>query len=735
MTLSEYIQQLQTRLANLSNWDLNDQLQQVYDTYQSMLHYMVMGVEDANMESMQRSLWHKAIMLDWKAQRIRRIQANPNSRYAVMMRSHPSFDSIEDILNQFITIAEISERRMSKEGNAYKGGKNDQEASKEYFQKMDKCNQDLFNLVWTSDYWTKSNAELAARFLKTEAVGSFSRCVLISAVTLALTEMWDIHKALFLINAYETDTSVQVSQRALVGFVLALRLYSPLITYYPELKKRLYALEQREDFVPELQETFMQLQYSSLTDTVINQIDDDLMMLIMNNPKAREKAGIVSFSMSNPKTDKGAPSELGDNDSEELSSELSSRIEKHMQKVRDSFNDGADVHYATFSSAKSQPFFSSISHWFYPFTSTVPELSFLSIYKGSELGKRIERMFLYNGMCSSDAYSLCGILSRVGEVSRESLEQQLSDMFREANFLDDDDTFKLQQEVVKSPKIVRRKYIHDLYRFFRLYPYNQQFNNPFDTSRYGIFTPFSIPVIRIITTRDNENRLTYGSFLMQRGCYEEALSIFHRYLDVMDDDANVWQNVGFCEQKLGKLKAAKLSYIKADALMPSTRWTLSHLGNVAFQTGDYKEARDAYQQLLDTDQDNVKYITRLATCHMRFGEYNEALRLLYKANYLEEGNSEVRSLLAQALIHLYDNEKALTYADDAILRTLIHVCDGNLQQAYGTLHSYYAEICKTASEPSKELTRRFNDAISRLAPIIDASKATLICDAVIFDAL
>ena len=124
-------------------------------------------------------------------------------------------------------------------------------------------------------------------------------------------------------------------------------------------------------------------------------------------------------------------------------------------------------------------FFNELSNWFVPFYIDHPEISNLIDMTGQN---RFLKVMVEKGpFCNSDKYSFVyafqQVLDRIPENMREKLnrgEASISEM---------------NIEEMESATYLRRTYLQDLYRFFRLFPQREEFVDPFDVadSRYLFF--------------------------------------------------------------------------------------------------------------------------------------------------------------------------------------------------------------------------------------------------------
>ena len=298
--------------------------------------------------------------------------------------------------------------------------------------------------------------------------------------------------------------------------------------------------------------------------------------------------------------------------------------------------------------------------------------------------------------CNSDKYSLCFTFSNLGGMAGTAIEAQINRQLPDGMDIDE---LADSEELHKPKKAdIRRHYVFDLYRFYHLYPYKQQFVNPFTTLKEHPVTPFSNPWLLELMADDKEEMAQYADFLMRKEFYQAALDIFATIADnEFDPDlASIWQKIGFCHQKLNHTEETIHAYTVANSIKPNSKWTLSHLAMLCYTSGNVDDAVKYYTQLHQIQPENLKYLMNAAQSMMQGERYTEALPLLYKASFLDEESSMVRLQLAWCLIVNKKKDEAMTHilklqAEDttreeaAILFGIVMLMDGKMREAHQLL--------------------------------------------------
>lgn len=622
--LAEAFKILSKRISELGNYDLQNAIDDAQTTYRAMLTYMLNGYVDNDLATRKDELVRNLFSINDRADRLERIQtAEKQSRYI----------NYQKMVDQKTNLSNICQRlEVDLPDDEYED---------------ETCN--LFYQVWTSDVWTKGNYDTATELLNSNSTSLNAKAVFISAITLSLMEMFDAKKLHLLFDAYLSPSSI-INQRALVGIILTIRIYDSRLECFPDILSRLEIYADDPRFVKEMYSALLMLQYSSITDKIVSKMQNDIMPLLTQKYKGIKK-------MSN----KELMEELTRNGENPEWTE-DNKLAKGIKEMGNLQLEGADVHLSTFRYMKGSSFFNKIPHWFYLFDINSPLLNGAHDSAKSLVGDIVDLVLKNHLFCDSDSYSFFFMLKGLSGIERSMIQEQMSSQMPE----EDMNALREYPEKNLTNKDVCRMYIFNLYRFFNIYPFFNQFDNPFKakkrnadgTEKALTFSPLETKAFSFLLNERKE-LTNLAEFFMRKGFYEEALEIY----DIInpqqqEEDASLWQKIGFCRQKLGKDKAAYKTYLLADSLLPDSKWTMTHIAQLAQKLEIYDTARNYYEMLLLQDSENMKFIVNKAICQMKLAEYEDALTTLFKANYLDEESVDVRAMMAECYVMTGNIEKA-----------------------------------------------------------------------------
>jgi tetratricopeptide (TPR) repeat protein len=282
---------------------------------------------------------------------------------------------------------------------------------------------------------------------------------------------------------------------------------------------------------------------------------------------------------------------------------------------------------------KRFPFFYDISNWFVPFYLQHPDIrNFVNRMQGN---KFMEKMMKTGPFCNSDKYSFIiafqQVIDRIPESMRKMLEQGEATMG------------EIPADELATPAFIRRAYLMDLYRFYRLFPSRNEFENPFNTSamNLGACEFFSLWLFKGSPLEPYKDQIVR---LLKRKKMEEPAM---RLLDSYSDDHRSLQYYIWYGQ-----------YHEALKLDPHNEKALRGKARELFDLGIFDEAMDAYDDLLLLYPDHPNYLLNKAVCLGNLSRYDEALAILYKMNYEHEDDLTVRRVLAWTLVGSGKEEQA-----------------------------------------------------------------------------
>jgi tetratricopeptide (TPR) repeat protein len=179
------------------------------------------------------------------------------------------------------------------------------------------------------------------------------------------------------------------------------------------------------------------------------------------------------------------------------------------------------------------------------------------------------------------------------------------------------------------------QYIHDLYRFYKLSDFRNEFEDLF-TSRLDIYN--SLFYREICGSPEDDRSL--ADYFFSKEYFPDALSLYLTLISTVSDDAEIYEKAGYCYQKEGKYEKAVEAYSKA-ALIDPKSWTLRKTGYCLRRLGRSEEALEAYLRALKNDPDDPGTILMTAHCYLDTDRYEEALKHYFRIEYESPGNVRV----------------------------------------------------------------------------------------------
>lgn len=725
--LTDMLETLQSLVKAAQNYELENELSRMHTTYATMLRYMVQGVDDPNATHLYTQLVRQSYIIADRANRQKRIREKANEKYSITLKYSRKDLSLDAIL---ISLDTQCKAILQLRKEPYERESIQQHKWEQHQTERENMLKAMFEYIWTSDVWQRSDYERATELLNSDTIDTQAKCVFISAVTLSLIEMFDERKFMLLFDAYLSN-QLDINQRAIIALIILLKQYEQRIPKFPEVNARLSLYLEDPKFVRDAFRIMMQLQQSRLTENISSKMREDIIPTIMQSTQfKRTQFGIEEID--DYMTKNGENPEWHHNQADE-------KAQTKLQEMAELQMEGADVYMSTFSYMKGYQFFHYMANWFTPFSADNPDLTDAKKHLEKETGTTnvITTLMRFAPFCDSDKYSFYFMMESIGTVGRDQISQSLNRQMS-GEELDE----QLQEVKTYKPKAkdISRNYIYDLYRFFQLYPYHQQFPNPF-AKELPVYSPLNCTVLTPLLEQ-KEEVLQLAEFLMRKGFYLDAVQLFMKLNpQETEDDADIWQKIGFCYQKNKDFESALTYYTVAFKLKSTSSWTLKHLAQTAYQLKKYENAEVYYDMLLDDDSENLRYLTRKIDCLMQTSQYTEALPLLYKVTYLNEDNEELKDLLAWCQLLAGNTEKAkLIYTNDLLPQnsqptTLMHagctlLVDGKLSEAYQMFKQAYEQL-KNEANGVHTFKQQFVECARVLKPLgIEVSRCEMLYDAV-----
>ncbi len=601
-----------------------EKLLAIKEDYRLMVDYWQRGFEDEHRDEVYEQLLHRLFVLSSNIKIHQRFRDN---NYWMALYQRP-----RKVRNDWSISAVISEMENYVANCAMLDLEPEHlrnEKAKELNVKHQHLMHDLFDYILTSRLWNDSLADAFINILLSPTIDSNDQQLIISAVTISALNTFGFNKFRVLTDAYRKTNDPDIRQRALVGWVLVMDDKKALL--YPEMRKRISMMVEDETCRNELTELQIQLFYCLDAENDERTIREEIMPDIMSGSRVRvTKHGLEEMD----------DDTLEDILHPETAERNIEKMEQSVQRMVDMQKQGSDIYFAGFSQMKRFPFFNDLSNWFVPFYSSHPAIS--EIWQNSKGNKLLQAITMMGAFCDSDKYSFVLAFEQV----LSKLPPSMLQMIDSGEATPVPIGGEVEETERNSAVYIRRMYLQNLYRFFRLSARRGEFKSPFEHREDYLF--FSNPLFA--QTALSTRMMEIASFLMKRHRYEEAKM-------VMDDfhpakkDYQYYVMMGTLLQRLPQ--SFCLSEIdcfrKALSLKPEDKKAQVGLARALFRDGNYEEALEIYESLLVVNPDSKAYTLNAAICLVNLKRNEEALKKLYKLNYLYPDDNHVNRILAWVL--------------------------------------------------------------------------------------
>lgn len=617
-------------------WENVSALDEIKEAYGMMLDYMERGSADPGRETMYNDFVRRAGELLDRVERGCELR-QARSHYAAV---HATLDRLGGtdwtaaarcLVDNAEALAACRRARPADEGSSRVRSLREEHV---------RLYRTLFEALWTGAPWTAAEAEAAAAFLSAPAPAGADKGLLVSAVTLALLHVFDVRKMTFLLD-HSLSACVPVRVRAQVGAVLCYVRHVRRMELYPEVGARFVLLADDASFRAELLTMQLQLLMSLETKKIEKNLREDIIPEMMRGVPGMKPGKSLGLDEATARF-----SELAANPEWDKNEHLE-RLERKMHELAEMQARGADVFMGSFSALKQRfPFFEVGANWLYPFDEEHPAVS--DVLRGKPFAKLITAN---DGLCSSDKYSFCLMLSQMPAGMGGAASDQLAEAIRSQGIAPE----SLPETAVPSPEAERRMYIQDLYRFFKLYRHRPVADDPF---RLNLLLTDYAPLRRFLSDDDTLRQL--AAFLFREESYVQALP-FYEELARRVPEAEWFQKIGYCHHALKDYAAAADAYEKANLLKPDSAWTLGRLATCYRRLGRWADAVACYAGLEAVRPDDTHLLLLAADCLIRLERYDEAFAKLYKADYLDHDSGTALRALAWCSLLTGKNEQAGRY--------------------------------------------------------------------------
>lgn len=599
----------------------NDKWLGLDQTYHLMLQYTVEGINDPERQKVYRKLIGSAYELADTVYETIRIKQSPSIEYekkrAFQNQFIADFEKFQAGIEEFYLHRELKSFAGSEQSGISGNLAEDSNHRKQLFK--------LFYHVWFRDELNSEEIKFLKQFFAHPSIPVAYKSLIVSALTLSLQRYFDQEKFSMLFHAYEIEAT-SINQRALVGLLITLAQYDSRLPYFPEITGRLKILNENPEFKRNLESVLIQLIRSKETEKLQQRIRDELLPeMIKISPTLKDKINLDSLMEKGFSDDKNP-------DWENIFSDAPGFINK-MEEFSEMQMEGSDVFMGSFSMLKSFPFFNELANWFVPFFPGNPEISGIA-----DLSDEVSRNFMEAIgsapiLCNSDKYSFCLSMQ---QLPKESLGFMAEGLKAEMGQFQE---IKKDEEMItpgRKAALESNQYIQDLYRFYKLHPRRNSFDDIFNWS----FDFHNKLILGEILKEDKKVLRNVSEYYFSKNYFDEAAGIFE-YLLSIEKSGEIYQKVAFCYQKQGNYQKALEAYLQAELYDQNRLWNLKKIALCYRNLKLPDKALEYYKAAEKLNPDDLNNQLNVGHCLLELDQFEEALKCYFKVEYLDPGNKKV----------------------------------------------------------------------------------------------
>lgn len=658
---------------------LLDQLSQHQDTYRNMLRHSFSGIKDPDRKKifdfLQRSLleltdqvregsltemsWGNLYTLKRQMEREKRIEKREVWAYLESITYDPDLSGI------------LSEAGL--------------QASGQLFSREEALHK-VFNIIWLSDKIQESETELLNAVCSSALLPWHDKSLVVSALTLSLLRYFDANKFLLLIG-FVARKEEQVWQRALVGLFLAFVKYNRRVALYPVLQQKTLEMANVGELERNIEAILIQFTKSRETTSVTRKWEEEILPRMQKlKPRLEEKLELDNIFKDEFGEEKNPDWETFFEDSPDLLNKLQEFTEMQM--------DGMDVFMSAFSQLKSFPFFREISNWFIPFYHENPAIqsALKSPDSDLDLSPLVEKLQHTFFMCNSDKYSFCLNLGLVPEQQKTMMMNMVSAEME--NIAEVEKGENLINDFARTQSIYTQ-YLQDLYRFYKLHPWRQEFEDVFVLEPDLFENSFLSSQVSDPKTIRNIAELYFD-----KKFYSYALGLFTELLERDRSNIELFEKIAFCYEQQGEFERALDYYKRADLIEGGRGWIIRKIALCSKYLNRWEDALQYYREAEKLQTDDLKLQASIGQCFIHLQDYERALQYYFKVEVLAPENHKIRRPLAWCSFVLGKFEVAADYYERLLsddphnkfdLLNLAHtyLCQGKTREAISTYRRSY----------------------------------------------
>ncbi|MDG5800681.1 tetratricopeptide repeat protein [Marinilabiliaceae bacterium ANBcel2] len=542
---------------------------------------------------------------------------------------------------------------------------------------------DLYNSNFTELFELLLSYPLAGKFkdnitklFSKEGLSWPQQSVLISAITINIMQHFD-KKSFQCLLSLIIHPNPQIKQRVVTGALLILYKYDNRLYHCPTIKEGAEILKDKAG-EEAIQNIIIQLIRTLETEKLAKQFTDEILPEVARiNPNLRDRLDLDNIISDSLKEGKNPDWEDIFSDSPELMDKL-----EEMSKLQ---MEGSDLFISTFKMLKHFPFFNKINNWFIPFYypgATVEEIlqNETDAFKNPEI---LSAMSESGVLCNSDKYSLILSIPHMPQTQKEMMGKMFGSEMKTLKEVENSDNIIDPEKKALS---ISNQYIQDLYRFFKVHPAKNYFNDPFAWKLDFYNSNF---ISLIFKSEEFYNKIS--EYLFSKGRFNEAAEAFNILNSKSEPDMQRTQKLAFCYQQKKEYKKALNLYLKADIIDHTQTWNIKKIALCYRYLNNSEKALEYYLKAEKEAPENIHTLVSIGHCLLEIKDFSKALNYYFKVEYLNPGNKKVWRPIVWCALALGKFDQSEKYCKNLIDSTpsyhdymnMGHIqwCKGNIEEA------------------------------------------------------
>lgn len=592
-------------IAKTGKNDIIRNFEKQKETYNYLLEYTFKGVNDPEKPKIYKGIQKKLIEI---AESLKDESVSLQTNLKTVTQKN-SLDI--DKLRQKITIEE--------ELNLLTGSSKDTEDIKRK-ERLYK----IFFLLWFTDMFDESDKNALKKAALSKKLKYYEKSVIVSAITISLLRRFDANKFHVLFEFYDMNETF-VWNRALVGLIMAFYKYDERIDLYDDLTGRLAVISEDSDISTFTEDVILQFIRSKETEKISKKLRDEIIPEMEKfRPKIQDKLNLDEIISDSLGEDKNPDWEEIFDDAPDLLGKMADFSKMQLE--------GSDVFMSAFAMFKNFPFFKETANWFMPFYSENSEVfeSFSDFNEDFDVPLFTKGLENSAFICNSDKYSFCMNIKMMPSSQRGMIIELFKAEMEQMKDISKED--EILNKKVKD-KYIFTRYIQDLYRFFKLHPLRNEFDDFFEYK----LDIHNTTLFKILT----EGEIVSGKIAelyFKKEFYTDAIDVLKNLKAKGKKGQKNYEKLGFAYQKINDWQNALDAYLKAELFDEPSLWLTKKIAFCYRKLRQYKNALKYYQLAEKEQEENLHIQANIGHCYLSLQDYENALKKYFKVEYYDPDN-------------------------------------------------------------------------------------------------